>query len=805
MAVKYDVFLGEYYNRMVFQRMHPEQFARFCEYVKNNDLVGEQKEWLKLLVKNSTGYEIDPVTKFYKRKALPDPTEPFGDYELRDDQWVKFYQDLQETFQNMSSDTNALGQNKDAKNFVNNYFGANKLFTYANATPVAENEIQKLKNIIENNKNDVRYILKQNNVLTDTYDIKDLLDDITNKKYNTDLNKQQTLKNVSFYLYNATDRANPNTYSYRDQFDLDIIEQGFKVDPIANNKLSDFKSQYTTILNTLYEKDKIFELFSAKDKSKISAKLRAAREHINYNDNTKEEYLPPKREDELTPAQRFSDWCDNTYDNYLDKYIRFHGDRLFFSPNAKLAVKEISKLNIKPTDGIGKILENKDKILGKLQSKSHSAHKHFKWFASTMDEFKNDPQLSKTFEGALRNGHQMRNLISQVIIKAIKKGEIDEAKTAMEILSVIKYGYTTSKIMDTLAKQDVTILSDKGLSFNKNETIQFITNALDKSIKYAFLGIGYGLTITGNMFQLNGSKFNGNSGKMSKMRQDYNAHSNTERLARQASLNTLHADADKEIANHTANLATLTTNATNLRNQEVTLRNLETDEQTRKREYETEKYQLDALNTTLQPLDQKIKERQEYRASIRQFNQDLIVLNNELAQANAATPPDPNWVNDVQQRINDTNAQISRANYQISLLNNDMRNMLNNPAIRAAYFTTRPGQQRNVVLKKNLYDTALTDRKMLASDINQFKDGTQKIQDLQAQKDYNQQEFDKWDKNHNDTYKQLMAYWDMLETGRDSHTGKMYSWTPFSKKTKQQNFDTNAIYTRFLNNYQMTA
>ena len=36
-----------------------------------------------------------------------------------------------------------------------------------------------------------------------------------------------------------------------------------------------------------------------------------------------------------------------------------------------------------------------------------------------------------------------------------------------------------------------------------------------------------------------------------------------------------------------------------------------------------------------------------------------------------------------------------------------------------------------------------------------------------------------------------MAYWDMLETGRDFHTGKMYNWGTLSKKKAQTEFDAN--------------
>jgi hypothetical protein len=57
-----------------------------------------------------------------------------------------------------------------------------------------------------------------------------------------------------------------------------------------------------------------------------------------------------------------------------------------------------------------------------------------------------------------------------------------------------------------------------------------------------------------------------------------------------------------------------------------------------------------------------------------------------------------------------------------------------------------------------------------------------------------------WDQNHQDEYRQLMAYWDMLETGRDTHTGEMYNWFGrLSGKQAQEDFD--ARKQNYINNY----
>ena len=65
-------------------------------------------------------------------------------------------------------------------------------------------------------------------------------------------------------------------------------------------------------------------------------------------------------------------------------------------------------------------------------------------------------------------------------------------------------------------------------------------------------------------------------------------------------------------------------------------------------------------------------------------------------------------------------------------------------------------------------------------------------------------EISNWDDNHQDKYRELMAYWDFLESGRDSRTGRLYSWRPGSASKKQKKFDqkSGALFQQYLNRYQ---
>ena len=91
--------------------------------------------------------------------------------------------------------------------------------------------------------------------------------------------------------------------------------------------------------------------------------------------------------------------------------------------------------------------------------------------------------------------------------------------------------------------------------------------------------------------------------------------------------------------------------------------------------------------------------------------------------------------------------------------------------------------------------------------INQYDVATNMVNELTKNIDKRKETVDKWDEKHRDLYREFMAYWDFLETGRDSHLGKLYSWRPGSLKKKQKKFDANSdtIFKAYLGKYQMTA
>ena len=82
-------------------------------------------------------------------------------------------------------------------------------------------------------------------------------------------------------------------------------------------------------------------------------------------------------------------------------------------------------------------------------------------------------------------------------------------------------------------KELFNFLSNKDLSWNKNEGVKFVTAAIDKSFRIACLGIGYGGTFAVNRFRRFGTKFNGRlkNEKMRQSHEDWLAKRGAERLA----------------------------------------------------------------------------------------------------------------------------------------------------------------------------------------------------------------------------------------------------------------------------------
>lgn len=797
--IKMEDFLLQYFMQLRFNNMPAEVMAKFRDYAAADDFRGNMKHWKKHLMENG------------QPKPMPDPTQQNGPYFLTDEEWDKLFREFQKAFRRLDSNqskfTNSIDfgiDNEKTQQFLNEYFGSGRLFDKSTASPEAEIEIANLKTILENNSNLFSVKLSEWNLIS----YKDLLDGINKKKYNTDTEFQDKLKEVSRYIAYYSGELGV-------QFDdaaSNKILKGFDDPQVDPQKRQNFKLEYDILLRKLAKDDKLRAQFSSE---KINTAFDTAKQYIGYDDPNSKDYVPPKREDELTLWQQIKKEAGDTYADIFEKYTKFNGDRLYFSDQAKQIVAGIHKAKIKPTDGIDGVLNKAADIKKTLLYKSPQATEHFDWFTKTMSEIKDT--MPKAFEGALKNGRQMRAIIEELIMKAVREGKEKEAKSAMEVLSVIKYGYTTSKIMDALGKEDVSIFSDKNLSWNKNAGVQVITNALDKSIKFAFMGIGYGITMTGNAIKLSGSKFHGNRDRMKSAQrkwEDENQANLQQKRQMQATLDNQDRQLIQVEQQNKANVnqgmqgANIITD-TNLQQHKNNLTNLENANSTERTRLdnilETQQYK-DAKNAT-ENHAQLTAQIQQLNQEEQQLNADLTRIQQELANLQTNTNMSDAEKNAraimLVQQQQSKSTELADVQQKKNQANTTLNNIQNNPQWQ---------QQQQLVQTHNqqeqAYNQNVTQANTLSSRINQWENATKNIEELNQRIDKREDEINQWDENHKDKYKELMAYWDMLETGRDSHTGKMYNWggRGLSAKKAQQRFDTQkqTYINDYLNNYSYT-
>ncbi len=502
--------------------MPPEVRARFDDYAKNNDFQGHMKYW----------------NDHFVNGLLPDllngPAAGTGvtnNYKLTDGpggEWEKLYFAFQKTFQNMDAAKNpSIGfdsdYNKATKDFIAKWFGSNKLFDNDAALPNVEDKLTNdhpnaLVDYLRTNRPLLQTIFKANNVVSDDFTYDNLLDGLDKKEYNSQSSFRKHLRDVIDYI----NGLGPNGGAPAGYWPMALgaLEPGidFAALPADFNgwfqaptvyaggasRIDDFKTKYSDIFSELLDPNNasILKKFLEQAESTISKPLKAAIEQTDYANKDSKDYIPEKYPDEKNWIQELQDWKDDTYENHFRRFTNpSRGTRLFFSPWSQNIIKAFDKEKIKPTDGIDGILSKKDAILKKLQS-SKTSMDHFKWFAETIENLKS-AGMGKAVEGALHNGKQMQHLVSAIIAEAVEKDKIKEAKTALEILSVAKYGLSSSRTMNALseATKNMKLFSDEKLSWNKNDSIKPVTAAIDKTAGLAIRGVGMAATGIYNFIQ----------------------------------------------------------------------------------------------------------------------------------------------------------------------------------------------------------------------------------------------------------------------------------------------------------------
>ena len=789
-------FLTTYYNRLIFREMdikHYDQFVQFCGYIKDKKATDNQKIWAEEnLVKNpaTNKFETNPAG-LYIPKQMPDPTDTTDG--LSDSEWLKLYKAFRHAFQNMDANRKSFKYNEDANDFLNKNFGTGKLFQhtwiseettkkiYTEPTPPDNATVPgTLYHFLEQHKRQLesrfRLLGGYYGVIDDDFTYEDLLKGIREGKHKTKLSFRKKLLTIVEYIEGSrgtTEFANlniaPNAIP-----DMSDYDTWFN-DDIATSTITNFKNKCTDLLKILRDKPEIRNVFSQHDDGKICGPLNKALSNLTYDDPKSEDYVQPKREDELSVTQIISEWWSDTYSDTIEKYVKFKGDELFFSSEAKSICKVLPK-ELKKTDNMDTVLKGMATAKEKLTLKrDNDALKHLKWFEETMGKIKSCPNMKKTYEGALQHGGQTQAMAKAIIKQAIADSEtdskaIEKAKTALELLSVLHFGFTTSQVMDTLKDTDFTLFSDNKLSFNKNKGMQVITTALDKTVKWAVMGIGYGVTIAKNAYSLSKTKIrrysNDKDDSFKKLHDNYlndiaNQKTNKEKelQGRQKALD----ETEKNINSISGG-----------KTPEDTKNNLNAGITSNKQQIE------DITSNKLIPLIKKFKD------ALKVYN--TYGPNDEIPDDEAAEELS-NFIIHVQEAL-------------------QQRTIGNMPTIPDSVGDYLYEDLEKFQSYWEQIETYQGDISKARQTLNEFQRGIEAVEELKAQIQADEEEIAHWDENHLDKMEELVQHWNLLETGRNTKTGPMYNWFHrLSKKKAQKDLDNNkaAIIARYNATHSIAA
>ena len=812
MAVKMDDFVLQYYMQYRFNHMPPEVRAQFDVYVKSDDFRGNMKTWKKKLMHQGTNGR-------WTENAMPDPLNSASEFFMEEGEWKKFFVAFQNAFRNMSADREKLEKDSpDAVKFLDEYFGnsPSQIFTNSIANPTAEDFINNdFKNFLTKYKTRLEVQFQNWGILDKDFTYSQLLSGISSKKYNSSPSFQKKIKKIAQYI---------DAYSTSEEFrsvlrlgpgdtipDVSPIINGFDDERVDPSKMVLFKGDasrrgdYVDLLNTLVKNKKIYDVFKQYDDGKVSGKVEEANSKLDYENKESKDYVPPKRSEELTFYQKLKGDVSDTIEDYLDKYLKASGDRLYFSESAKLIVKAIGK-SYKPTEGLDKILEKKSDIKNNLMYKSPRATDHFDWFVKTMEELKTS--MPKTFAGALKNGRQLKAIVEELIMKAVRENKIDEAKTAMEILSVVKYGYTNSKIMEAFNKSDLTIFSDKDLSWNKNE-IKIVTTAFDYTIKKGLQVVGYTLIGIGNMIRLSGSKFNGKADRLKNLRNQWTSNNDAERTAAEQQRRVEDPLDQSVITAQRSVLSGLNTAGFN----ESTMPRRKRQMQAAQNSARVAHDDYIQAKENFERADDIVNARRQIssvlgqRNALKQKIADLEAkFNDPATYAGLTTEAASALAQDILARKREAEAEKEQKYEEARELTANLRGLYSRDQIRDAV-RDRPALLSAMQNAESRYNTRQSYSDYMEQKINEYENATGLVAEATERINKRNEEIRTWDDKHKDSYKELVAFWDMLETGRNLHLGKFYSWSLGSAKKKQNAFDAVKLaqFNQYAANYSLAA
>ncbi len=806
MAMSVKDFLLLYFRQRHFNEMPPEIRARFDDYAKKDDFRGDMKSWKKdLMHTNANGKLV--------QNDLPDAATAFVDAAGNVDNslWESLFLSIQNALVEMSANRDSFKDNSDATKFLDEYFGdpRTKIFSLP---PLNQQTVTSIDNFVTSVLKDpsINSFAMFSGLFNDDYnEYKDFIESLTKGKYKSDPNVRNKLVRIISSLASRLeygDISNQALVQTLENLDLNGIISGLNQEAVVDpTKLNEFKQEYQKILNTLHDKTKVYSVFKNYDKGKISKQLDEAIAKTDYTGKiTEKDYVAPKRDDQKTLWQRIEDNVKDTYSDTLKKYVTAHRDHIYVKPTTKSIIAALDGEKIKPVDGIGAVLDKQSNIAKRLKDKTPTGDAHFKWFVDMMQELKST--MPKAFEGALRNGRQMHRLIEEMVLKAINDNKIDEAKTAMEVLSVMRYGLFTSRRMDALNKTDLTLFSDGGLSWNKDANIKSITKAVDKTIKFGIQTTGYAVTGVVNGLRRTGTSFN-HSGKLQQKSDEWEQQNQQDKNDFLNNYVTPQNNADtQEIQRQTGIQNTAQANLG--LNQNVTLTQRKTDLTNGRLRENRLSENIHNLEQAIAPLVQTEEDHRVYlQEQTNKQNKEAEILGLEAQLRGLGGTPN----NQLEaQQADILKQQLTKAQKDLNAINKKIQDIdTRYQATGGIIATFNPNVQQRLANARaaiqninNRLTAEKNQNDILSQNINDYENAQSVINTCQDSITKRNQRYQDWDSDHKNKYNELMGFWDFLQTG---HTKNIFRFSTKKLQKKMDNGKMVQIYNDWMTDHSYAA
>ena len=794
-------FLYNFFAQRHFDVMPADVRARYDDYRSKSDFNGHMKAWSQKYI-DAKGNSQD----------LPELTEN-ADFET-------LYKWLQEIFQSMNENRKDFKDIKPVNDFLDKWYGTDKIFNSDKVTDEAKSVIgekpsqqgqkpqeKTLLRVLQDNRAKLTAILEEH-VLTEGLTYDDFVKGLEDKKYEKEDKYRKNLRRVLNHIASYQDYGQ-SYWPIDDTVDFQGLSTSdlFQID---TSKLGEFKTNYMNLLSELVSNKLVRDNFTKYDsRGTVTKQLNNALSDTAYDDKESKDYVPPKVAEAKNTIDKIKDWKDKTYEQYFRKFFSSRGSRKYFSPYAYEIVKAIDKEKIKPTEGIDGILNKKDALIKRFSDKSPTAKKHFEWFEKAMTDVK--ARVPDSYKNAFKDGKKLKKVVSQVIVKAVQEGRIEEAKTTLELLSVCKYGFTTSKTMDAMKNEHITIFSDRGLSWNQNSKggMLVVSSALDKTLEFGLKAIGRSAAILRNIHQQRLSKFRGKQGDLAPYIQEKKNEKqaivqeqkrNDQQLldANNKTLASLAKGKGASKRNITAtNINKL---KTDLGNRKSTLDAVQSEYDAEDKDLKSKKQILDAKQQEFvkqqQLYDASVQDRQileakeKYDAAPAQIKSKESVRTALYDELNSLTPGTPEekaktkQILDIEKEIYDLQQYIAANDSIFKNPDQEMITRLDSAkTIRTNYGAAEKeykkaekdhktaqgllnGTKTYLGIVKKEYDS-------LNNDITKYEDliteNTTLNENLHGANNYDVQ-LQNWDQNNVDNYRYLMGYWDTLQTFSKTHS-----------------------------------